>query len=248
MNLEATLTQVADRLQIAFVIGSVPGDGSGDIVLIHANPSAAVLFGYDTPSAMRGMDVRALMPPDIASAHRGHVGGYVGQAKRREGRMKSSTIMGAWRNLEGVKRDGSRVHLAGNVADIVDEDERFFVAIFRNRTAEVESEARMVAANEKAEELREAAEAAAREAEEARLAAEDGLLRQQRLSGQVTLLRQIFAGTVGLVVMLGVLVVAQWSTGSTGEGLSMIKDVLLVLTGILGSAMASVFDSRKSPD
>lgn len=248
MNLRETLTQVADRLQIAFVIGSVPQDDSGDILLLHANAAAASLFGYPDPTSMRGLDVRALMPPEVAAGHQGHVGGYVDRVKRREGRMKASTIMGAWRNLEGVRRDGSRVHLAGNVADIVNSEERFFVAIFRDRTVEVEAEERMAEAAERANELRHAAEAAAREAEQARAAAEDGLLRQQRLSGQVTLLRQIFTGTVGLVVMLGLLVVAQWSTGSQGEGLSMIKDVLLVLTGILGSAMASVFDSRKQPD
>ena len=87
------------------------------------------------------------------------------------------------------------------------------------------------------------------EAEQARRAAEDGLLRQRRLSGQITLLRQIFAGTIALVVMLGVLVVAQWATGvSDPDGLAMVERVLLVLTGILGSAMASVFDSRHRGD
>lgn len=245
MNLRETLTQVADRLQIAFVIGTVPEDGSGDILVLHANTSAAALFGYSDPTSMRGLDVRALMPPDVATDHRGHVGGYVDRVARREGRMTPSTIIGAWRNLEGVRRDGSRVQLAGNVADIVNSEERYFVAIFRDRTDEVEVESKLTEAATRADSLRQQAEDAAREAETARAAAEDGLLRQQRLSGQVTLLRQIFTGTVGLVVMLGVLVVAQWSTDSQGEGLSMIKDVLLVLTGILGSAMASVFDSRK---
>lgn len=245
MNLRETLTQVADRLQIAFLVGSVPLDESGDVVILHANSAAAALFGYPGPAAMRGLDVRALMPDEVATDHRSHVGGYVDRVARREGRRQSSTIIGSWRNLEGVRRDGSRVALAGNVGDIADNGDRFFVAVFRDRTLEVQAEARNAEAAETANELRAAAERAAREAEEARAAAEDGLLRQRRLSGQITLLRQIFAGTVGLIVMLGVLVVAQWSTGSEGEGLSMIKDVLLVLTGILGSAMASVFDSRK---
>ena len=246
MNLRDTLTQVADRLQIAFVIGSVPTDDSGDIVLLHANSAAASLFGYPGPAAMRGLDVRALMPKNIAADHQGHVGGYVGRVQRREGRTTSSTIIGSWRNLEGVRKDGTHIHLAGNVADISDNGDRFFVAIFRDRTAEVESVAKMAEAVETARLFQEEAEAACLQAEEARTAAEDGLLKQKRLSGQITLLRQIFGGTVGLIVMLGVLVVAQWSTGSEGEGLSMIKDVLLVLTGILGSAMASVFDSRKT--
>lgn len=41
MNLRETLTQVADRLQIAFLIGSVPLDESGDVVILHANSAAA---------------------------------------------------------------------------------------------------------------------------------------------------------------------------------------------------------------
>jgi PAS domain S-box-containing protein len=246
MNLRETLTQVADRLQIAFVIGSVPKDGSGDVILLHANSAAASLFGYPGPASMMGLDVRALMPKSVAADHQNHVGGYVGRVERREGRTSSSTIIGSWRNLEGVRKDGTRIHLAGNVADIVNSEERFFVAIFRDRTAEVESEAKMAEAVETARLFQEEAEAACLQAEKARADAEDSLLKQKRLSGQITLLRQIFGGTVGLIVMLGVLVVAQWSTGSEGEGLSMIKDVLLVLTGILGSAMASVFDSRKN--
>ena len=246
MNLQETLTQVADRLQISFVIGSVPTDGSGDIMLLHANSAAASLFGYPSPSSMRGLDVRVLMPKNVAAGHQDHVGGYVGRGQRREGQTTSSTIIGSWRNLEGVRKDGTHIHLAGNVADISDNGDRFFVAIFRDRTAEVESVAKMAEAVETARLFQEEAEAACLQAEEARAAAEDGLLKQKRLSGQITLLRQIFGGTVGLIVMLGVLVVAQWSTGSEGEGLSMIKDVLLVLTGILGSAMASVFDSRKT--
>ena len=136
------------------------------------------------------------------------------------------------------------VSLEANVCDLRNEEEWYFIAFFKDRT-EIEAEiARAEAATEEAHAATEEAERLTKVAEEARAAAEDGLLRQQRLSGQVTLLRQIFAGTVGLVVMLGFLVVAQWSTGSEGEGLSMIKDVLLVMTGILGSAMASVFDTR----
>jgi len=89
------------------------------------------------------------------------------------------------------------------------------------------------------------AEAATKEANDAKLQAQEGLLKQKRLSGQITLLRQIFGGTVGLIIMLGMLIVAQWATGTTDpDGLAMIERVLLVLTGILGSAMASVFDSR----
>ena len=109
-----------------------------------------------------------------------------------------------------------------------------------DRSDDVEREAKLAEAVS-------CAETSMKSAEDARKAAEDGLLKQKRLSGQITLLRQIFGGTVGLIALLGVLIVAQWVTGTSDpEGLAMIERVLLVLTGILGSAMASVFDSRNN--
>lgn len=243
MNVRETIEYLSERVQIAIVIGSVPTDGSGNIDILHANGPAAVLFGFPSPDTMRGMDVRSLMPAEISRDHRGHVGGYVERANG--GKIKKTGIMGSWRQLKAVRADGSQVSVEANVCDLRNSEERYFIAFFKDRT-EIEAQiARAEAATLEAHEATAEAERLTKVAEEARAAAEDGLLRQQRLSGQVTLLRQIFGGTVGLIVMLGVLVVAQWSTGSEGEGLSMIKDVLLVLTGILGSAMASVFDSRK---
>ena len=243
MNVRETIEYLSERVQIAIVIGSVPTDGSGNIDILHANGPAAVLFGFPSPDTMRGMDVRSLMPAEISRDHRGHVGGYVERANG--GKIKKTGIMGSWRQLKAVRADGSQVSVEANVCDLRNNEERYFIAFFKDRT-EIEAQiARAEAATLEAHEATAEAERLTKVAEEARAAAEDGLLRQQRLSGQVTLLRQIFGGTVGLVVMLGLLVVAQWSTGSEGEGLSMIKDVLLVLTGILGSAMASVFDSRK---
>lgn len=243
MNVLETIEYLSERVQIAIIIGSVPTDGSGNIDVLHANGPAAVLFGFPSPDSMRGMDVRSLMPSEISREHRGHVGGYVERANG--GKIKKTGIMGSWRQLKAVRADGSQVSVEANVCDLRNSEERYFIAFFKDRT-EIEAQiAKAEAATLAAHEATSEAERLAKVAEEARAAAEDGLLRQQRLSGQVTLLRQIFGGTVGLVVMLGLLVVAQWSTGSQGEGLSMIKDVLLVLTGILGSAMASVFDSRK---
>ena len=256
MNVLETLQQVAQRLQVAMVIGSVPTDGSGDITLLHANTAAASLFGYPSDVSMKGLDVRALMPDEHAREHRGRVGHYVSRANG--GSKISSGIMDQWRDLQAKRRDGTLVPVKANVGDIRNSEERYFVAMFLDRSAAVKREEELQdaitqaeAATKRAEKAKEDAEEAAAEmkrlkeaAQEAQKIAEDNALKQKRLSGQITLLRQIFAGTVGLVVMLGCLVVAQWSTGSEGEGLSMIKDVLLVLTGILGSAMASVFDVR----
>ena len=68
---------------------------------------------------------------------------------------------------------------------------------------------------------------------------------------KVTILKIIFIGISTLMGYLGILVLTNWyipgSADVDGIGASyfqMAKDILLVLTGILGSAMASVFDSR----
>lgn len=68
---------------------------------------------------------------------------------------------------------------------------------------------------------------------------------------KVTILKIIFIGISSLMGYLGILVLTNWYIPGTadvdGIGASyfqMAKDILLVLTGILGSAMASVFDSR----
>ena len=70
---------------------------------------------------------------------------------------------------------------------------------------------------------------------------------------KVTILKIIFIGISSLMGYLGILVLTNWyipgSSDNDGIGASyfqMAKDILLVLTGILGSAMASVFDSRSS--
>jgi hypothetical protein len=67
------------------------------------------------------------------------------------------------------------------------------------------------------------------------------------------MLRLIFMGIAVLMGYLGVLVLINWyipgSADIDGIGAMFFqtsKDILLVLTGILGSAMASVFDSRSS--
>lgn len=249
-----TLEQVCDRLQIAIVIGSVPNDNSGNINIIYANISAATLFGYSSPRSLEGLDVRSLMPNDISKNHQSHVSEYVKRANG--GKVRQSSIMGSWRELNAIRADGKVIPVKANVADIRNTEERYFVATFIDMTDSIEKEKKIneqLTKNEKQQKkLEEALNEANRlkeEAHEARALAEDGLLKQKRLTGQISLLRQIFAGTVGLIIMLGMLIAAQWATGTTDlDGLAMIERVLLVLTGILGSAMASVFDSRNKDE
>ena len=68
---------------------------------------------------------------------------------------------------------------------------------------------------------------------------------------KIAILRLIFLGIAMLMAYLGLLVAANWATpearDTDGVGMAFFqtsKDILLVLTGILGSAMASVFKSQ----
>jgi PAS domain S-box-containing protein len=247
MKVIETLEQVGDRLQIAMVVGSVPTDGSGNIAILFANNAAATLFGYPSGPTMKGVDVLSLMQDQYGVGHRAHVDGYVSR-----GHKSATGIMGSWRNLEALRKDGQVIPVQANVADIRNSEERYFVAVFRDRSEEVRQARQLEQALDEAHHLQAMADRARQEAEkmhleadEARKSAEDGLLKQKRLSGQIMLLRHIFMGTIGLVIMLGVLIATQWLTGRADpDGLAMVERVLLVLTGILGSAMAAVFDSR----
>lgn len=73
----------------------------------------------------------------------------------------------------------------------------------------------------------------------------------RRASRKLSILRLIFLGIAVLMGFLGLLTLVNWyvpgSVDSDGIGASyfqMSKDILLVMTGILGSAMANVFDGR----
>jgi hypothetical protein len=75
----------------------------------------------------------------------------------------------------------------------------------------------------------------------------------RRSTRKLDMLKVIFTGISTLMLFLGLLTLVNWyvpgSVDADGIGASyfqMSKDLLLVMTGILGSAMASVFDSRSS--
>jgi len=75
----------------------------------------------------------------------------------------------------------------------------------------------------------------------------------RRSTRKLDMLKVIFTGISTLMLFLGMLTLVNWyvpgSVDADGIGVAyfqMSKDLLLVMTGILGSAMASVFDSRSS--
>lgn len=146
MALLDTLTYIGEKAQVAMVIGSVPQDGSGDIFIVYVNPPAARLFGYSSQEEMQGLDVRTLMPPHIASGHQKRVDAYI-----RRDYVKESTIMGSWRHLQAVKKDGSTLHMSANVCDISGAcGSRLLLAFFQDRTLEVQREMDLCDALDKA--------------------------------------------------------------------------------------------------
>jgi PAS domain S-box-containing protein len=246
MKVIDTLEMMGNRLQIAIVVCDYPQNA--DLVIRYANTPASLIFGY-IGNEMCNLDIRSLMPKDIATEHRSYVTRYT-DSSAEDSSLRTSGIMGSWRNLVGVRKDGSDVHLSVNVADIKNSEERYFVALFIDRTTEVCQEAQLKQTLIENESIIQKLNALKDEAEDAKLVAEDALLQEKKLTGQITLLKQIFTGTVGLISMLGILIITSWVAGinEAKDSLAMIERVLLVLTGILGSAMASVFDSRNNSD
>ena len=75
----------------------------------------------------------------------------------------------------------------------------------------------------------------------------------RKAAHKMGMLRVIFGGIAALMTLLGALTLINWyvpgSVDTDGIGANyfqMSKDILLVLTGILGSAMANVFDGRSA--
>jgi len=73
----------------------------------------------------------------------------------------------------------------------------------------------------------------------------------RKAAQKMSMLRIIFSGIAALMCFLGALTLVNWYIPGTidrdGIGASyfqMAKDIILVMTGILGSAMSNVFDGR----
>jgi FtsZ-binding cell division protein ZapB len=68
----------------------------------------------------------------------------------------------------------------------------------------------------------------------------------EKLSAQHTILSSIFYGVLGLIVMMGVLVLAGWFTKQTTieREMAFFERIILVFIGIVGGAVSSFFDVR----
>jgi len=103
-------------------------------------------------------------------------------------------------------------------------------------------EKRELALEEEVKELREITENALAE----RDISNKELALSQKLSGQISIVRQTFLGVFVLILTMALLTVLSWGFKVTTleKELAFFERILLVLTGILGGAVSSTFDTR----
>jgi PAS domain S-box-containing protein len=103
-------------------------------ILQYVNPATERLFGY-TRDEMIGRNVSMLMPSPDRDRHDAYIARYLETAEPR--------IIGIGREVEGLRKDGSRfpMHLA--VSEVRVEGRRIFTGIIHDLTQQREAEARL---------------------------------------------------------------------------------------------------------
>lgn len=111
------------RLVDAAPTGMIVTDGAGSITL--ANTQAGLLFGY-SPAELTGMAVDALVPAPVRMQHRQLRAAFLQEPVMRR--------MGADRQIEGVRRDGSRFSLDVGLSSYGEANELRVIAAFSDTT------------------------------------------------------------------------------------------------------------------
>jgi PAS domain S-box-containing protein len=146
------LRDLGGKLPVALVVGSVPKDGSGDVLVLFANRPAAILFGFLSEKDMVGIDIRTLMLPQEAREHRRHVEEYLERSRDKniEAFIFQEQVLGKWRNFRAQRHDGVPIEVQIIVSDFKAGEDRYFVSIFRDRSEEVQAEKKLQVSLEKA--------------------------------------------------------------------------------------------------
>lgn len=131
-HLAAIVNSVAD--------GIITIDGAGSITTI--NPAALAVFGYSY-AELAGSNINRLMPEPYRSEHDHYLARYLATGEAH--------IIGAPREVMGLRRDGSAFPLEIAISDMAFEDERHFTGIVRDISKRREAESALVAAKEEAE-------------------------------------------------------------------------------------------------
>lgn len=103
--------------------GMIVTDGDGDITL--ANTQAGLMFGY-SPEQLSGMPVDALVPPSVRTQHKHLRTSFLKKPLMR--RMNPN------RQVEGVRRDGSRLFLEVGLNSYGEGDDLRVIAAFSDTT------------------------------------------------------------------------------------------------------------------
>ena len=129
------MTNTASESEILSAIMDAAGDAiivsdhTGQI--LRANAVAYRLFGYDVPE-MIGLNVRVLMPQEMARQHDGYMAQYIQSGEKR--------IIGIGRDVEGMRKGGETFPLHLSVGEATVGDKPAFVGILHDRTRQVASE------------------------------------------------------------------------------------------------------------
>lgn len=225
-NVKAT----TDLVRIPFILLEAEKD---TYKISHVNQSALELFGYSSTSDLESLSVSNLL--NISN------GDQLADLKEF-----LAVTTGNWIYADATKKDGSKLPVGVNVVEIKDGNSLYALAIFRDRTESIKYRKDLEKALAEAQDQRDIADKAREEAIKAKEEAEASLFKEKKLSAQVELLRYIFKGVLAIIILLSVLVLIGWFTGKfEKESLAMFERILLVLTGMLGTAMAGVFDSKR---
>ncbi|MEZ4652136.1 MAG: ATP-binding protein [Candidatus Eisenbacteria bacterium] len=103
-----------------------------DGIICLSNRHAEQLFGYQAHE-LKGMRVDALIPPELAAIHGNHLKGFFSAPAQRQ--------MGFGQDLEGLRRDGSRIRVVIGLSPVEAEGELLTVASLIDVTTEREAEA-----------------------------------------------------------------------------------------------------------
>lgn len=111
-------------------------------IMQMANPAAARLFGYEK-AELAGRNVNLLMPPPHAKQHDGYLANYL--------QTSIGKIIGIGREVEGLRKDGSRFPFKLGVSRVSLEDKVLFAGVIHDLTEQKRAEARILHLNRELE-------------------------------------------------------------------------------------------------
>jgi PAS domain S-box-containing protein len=117
-------------------------DTSGTMLMV--NPAVISLFGY-TSDELLGYNISMLMPAPHRENHDGYLHNYLTTGVKK--------IIGIGREVEGLRKDGSRFPLRLAVSEIILDEKRYFTGIVQNITEMHNAQLEIIKLNHELERL-----------------------------------------------------------------------------------------------